>query len=508
MTLVPLRRRGYRFRIYLFAALMVLLVVVGSALTITVAWHSREVATLIVGKDFRAREIERSLIDLVLSMEYNRKHYTVLEKPEYREAFYRDATDFKEKLGVLASLGLSYPEQESIAALEQDLGAYLEEDPFRPGGYPAENEEITNAFLDRLRTLLTLNQEQIDSQIAEVGNMEQKTVRLSSLWAVFSVLLGGLLSVLLIRSITRPLGLLQKGTREIAEGRFSHRVYLPTRDELGRLANAFNEMAYQLEKLDEMKSDFMAIVSHELKTPLTSMTEAVELLRDETAGALSAKQRHLLDIAAQGIERLATLIDEILNLTKFEAGMIDINRTWCHYPSLVKEKIRIFELLAHKKRIRIETSFEPAEMPAIYADPEKLNQVLGNLLSNAIRFTPYGGNVSVRARYRTDTSAGSPTQWLEVRVSDSGEGIPREEWKKVFEKFYQIQDTSNRGGGSGLGLTISKHIVEAHGGSIWIEESSEKGTTFVFRLPQDPQRLEQQPDQVVSPAREPLPAAF
>lgn len=508
MRRIPLRHRGYRFRIYFFASLMVLLVVVGSALTIRIAWYSREVATLIVGKDFRAREIERALVDLVLSMEYKRKHYTVLEKPEYREAFYRDATDFKEKLGLLASLGLSYPEQESIAALERDLAAYLEEDPFGAGGYSAEDEESTNVFLERVRTLLTLNQEQIDSQMAAVRTMELKTVRLSGLWAVFSVLLGGLLSVLLIRSITRPLGLLQEGTREIAEGRFSHRVYLPTRDELGRLANAFNEMAYQLEKLDEMKSDFMAIASHELKTPLTSVSEAVELLREETAGALSAKQKHLLDIAAQGIQRLATLIDEILNLTRFEAGLIDVNPTWCDYPSLVQEKIRMFELLAHKKRIRIETSFEPAEMPAIYADTEKLKQVLGNLLSNAIRFTPYGGNVSIRARYCTDTRTGPPTKWLEVSISDTGEGIPREEWKKVFEKFYRIQDTSNRGGGSGLGLAISKHIVEAHGGSIWIEESSEKGSTFVFRLPQDLQHLQQKPVPAVSPAREPLTAAF
>jgi signal transduction histidine kinase len=314
------------------------------------------------------------------------------------------------------------------------------------------------------------------------------------LGAVIALLAAGLLSFLLIRSITRPIDLLRKGTQEIAEGKFTHRVDLDTKGELGDLADSFNDMAYQLKKLDDMKADFMALVSHELKTPLTSMKEAVGLMLEEAVGPISSKQKRLLMINADGIEKLTGFVEDILNLTTMEGGLTPLCLTRFDMQSLLKAKLDTFRLLADKKQIRLSATYKPDPLPPVVADEERLKQVLANLLNNAIFFTPHGGEIAFRvestpgkslpARVRETTRIESSKPWLKIEISDTGEGIPKEEWHRVFDKFYQIKKRSTQGNGTGLGLTIAKSIVEAHGGSIWVEDSSSGGTTFVLVLPQ------------------------
>ena len=276
-----LKNRGYRVRIYLFAGLMVYLVVTSLSFTVGVSWYSKQLFALMVEKDFKARETERTLVDLLVSMGSNRKKYFLLEKPEYKNMFREDSQSFRRQLSRLQELGLSEVEEPTFLELERQFEDYLQKDPFAAGEDPSSIESADlplDEFRHLVGHLLELNQERMDLRIMQMNRLEHRALQAVFLGGMVSLLAAGLLSFLLIRSITRPIDLLRMGTHKIAEGEFTHRVDLATKDELGELADAFNEMAYQLKRLDDMKADFIALVSHELKTPLTSMKEAVGLL--------------------------------------------------------------------------------------------------------------------------------------------------------------------------------------------------------------------------------------
>jgi len=221
----------------------------------------------------------------------------------------------------------------------------------------------------------------------------------------------------------------------------------------------------------------------------------VDLLLEEAVGPLGPKQRRLLEINAGGIQKLAEFVDDILNLTRMEAGLAPLHQTRFDLQRLVEERLDAFRFLAERKQISLSVTRHPDRLPRLLGDAGRLEQVLANLLNNAIHFTPRGGRIAVKVesvskrelpiRDRKTSKEDKTKQWLKFSISDSGEGIPQEEWKRVFDKFYQIEKTSNRGSGSGLGLAIAKYIVERHQGSIWVEASSKEGTTFAFALPKD-----------------------
>ena len=493
-----IKNSGYRPRVYLFAGFMVVLVVTSLAFTVGVSWYSKKLFALIVEKDFRARETKRNLVDLLASMDRNRKKYFLLEKSEYGRMFREDSRLFRRHLSRLEELVLSEVEESTFLELKRQFEDYLQKDPFVAGQPASAIESVSDLPLEQARhllgRLLELNQQRMDLRIRQMNQLEHRSLQVVFLGALLALSASGLLSFLLIRSITRPIDLLRKGTHKIAAGDFTHRVDLAVQDELGELADAFNEMAYQLKRLDDMKDDFIALVSHELKTPLTSMKEAVGLLLEEAVGPVSPKQKRLLHINAAGIEKLSGFVEDILNLTRMEGGLSPLYCTHFDMKMLLQEKLDTSRLLADRKQIRLSAAYEPDPLPPVFADAERLTQVFANLMNNAIFFTAHGGSVSLRvestnskslpARVKEFSKMESSRKWLKVEVSDTGEGIPREEWHRVFDKFYQIQKNSNRSSGSGLGLTIARQIVEAHGGSIWVEESSAQGTTFAFVLPQ------------------------
>ncbi len=487
--------KGYRLSVYMLAGLMVFLGVTSFIFTYGLSWYSRQIAVM-ASRDFEARDMERTLADLLLSMERNRKKAVLLEKPEYRELYEEDAERFTGKMGELETLLVSDEERRSWDRLRNLFDALIAQDAVP--GPDGETREIMNRLdpsLEEVQQLMFLNQIQMDLHLKQMDLLVEKTLKIGLSIVTGSILLAGILSFLLIRSITRPIRRLQKGTLEIAAGRFSHRVELPNQDELGDLADAFNEMANQLKKLDELKTDFIAIVSHELRTPLTSMKEAVELLEEEAVGPLTEKQRTLLKITASGIQKLSIFIDDILHLTTLEGGLVPMHGTRIDFQDLLGGKIEAFRLIADKKQIRLSAEFVPDPFPQVNGDAVRLRQVLANMLNNAIQHTAPGGEITVRVssrkgrslsnRVRVEPGRDMAKQWVQVRVSDSGVGIPREEWNRVFDKFYQIRGEKLRATGTGLGLSIAKNIVEAHKGLIWVENSSEEGTTLAFAIPQE-----------------------
>jgi signal transduction histidine kinase len=231
----------------------------------------------------------------------------------------------------------------------------------------------------------------------------------------------------------------------------------------------------RLRELDELKSDFLGNVSHELRTPLAAIQGFVDNLLDGITGPLTGKQRHYLIRVHDNVERLTRMVSDLLDLTRIEARKIELAPRAVDPGEWVAEAVEELRPLARARTIQV--ALEVAGCPPVWGDPDKLHQVLTNLLSNALKFTPPGGRVTV-------TAAPEPGGLARLAVHDTGLGIPPDQRERVFDKFYQLgRVDGGRPSGSGLGLTIARHLVDLHGGRVWVEDGPQGGSTFVVLLP-------------------------
>jgi PAS domain S-box-containing protein len=240
----------------------------------------------------------------------------------------------------------------------------------------------------------------------------------------------------------------------------------------------------RLKELDKMKSDFVSNVSHELRTPLTSIKGSVDNMLDGLTGSLNEKQVRYLTRIKSNTDRLSRLINDLLDLSRIEAGRVEVRPTTLPLIALAEEVAEQVKPLAAEKCIQIEVP-SPDPKVTVWADRDKVTQILMNLIGNAIKFTPQNGKVTVVLEKNGDDH-------VQVSIADTGPGILPEERNKIFSKFYQVANIEKlKPKGSGLGLAISKALVEMHGGKIWLESELGKGSTFYFTLPaQQPFKLE------------------
>jgi signal transduction histidine kinase len=260
--------------------------------------------------------------------------------------------------------------------------------------------------------------------------------------------------------------------------------------------NAKLQQAYdRLKELDRLKSNFLATVSHELRTPLTSIIGYSEMLREGMAGELGAEQREFVETIHEKGEQLLELIKGLLDLSKLESGTMSLRKRSVEVAPLIEDVAQTIAPVASKKGVELNVQIEGA-LPALWADPDRLRQVLLNLTENALKFTPQGGQVLLSASVTlldddADSDGDAPVVLLtsrrlavELRVADSGIGIPENERGRVFDAFYQVDSSSTREqGGTGLGLSIVKRLVDAHDGSVGIENNEPQGTVFVVTIP-------------------------
>ena len=230
----------------------------------------------------------------------------------------------------------------------------------------------------------------------------------------------------------------------------------------------------ELCRMDKLKSDFVATVSHELRTPLTVISEAMNLLRGEVVGALNPEQQECLMMAKRNIERLAKLVDDVLDLSKLEAGRLEIDPEKASLNQLLKNMVEFFRPVCAKKNLSLELKLE--QDVRVIADLDKTEQILTNLLNNSYKFTEAGGQITV--------TAGLNGGFAEISVEDTGMGISQPDQSRLFSKFTQVGNRYTRqSGGTGLGLYITKKLVEAQGGDITVESDPGKGTKITFTLP-------------------------
>jgi len=235
----------------------------------------------------------------------------------------------------------------------------------------------------------------------------------------------------------------------------------------------------QLSALDSLKDEFVSTVSHELRTPLTSIRGALGLLSSGLMGTMDAKAQNLLRIALTNTDRLVRLINDILDLERMESGRAPLQFRRCSLPELVQQAVDTMTAMADEAQVKLRIGVLPEGAPSSIffdGDPDRILQVLTNLLSNAIKFSPEGGTVQLEIE--------TPRERLLLKVADQGRGIPEDQLEKVFERFTQVDSSdARRRGGTGLGLTICRKIVQQHGGAIWIEQNPVQGVTVCVSLP-------------------------
>ncbi len=339
-----------------------------------------------------------------------------------------------------------------------------------------------------------------DEAYSGVLNLERRMVTIST-FAVIAVILA---AIIISRRITGPIKSLEEGAAGLLSGNFKP-IPVSSGNEIGKLTKIFDDTALELleirkkletkidiankdleqknkeliaaneelKKLDELKSDIISLVSHELKTPLSSIRISAEFLESEAKND-SQIQKEMLAIIIRNIDRLTRLINDILDLSKIDTGKMELQLERVDISEVVDTAIENNKLLSIKKNISITTDI-PDNISPVLADREKLIIVMNNLLENALKFTPDGGSIVLSAKDDTDS--------IEVRMKDTGIGIEKEKLEKIFDKFYQADSTSRRKfGGLGLGLSIAGGIIRAHGSEIRVESEIEKGSTFSFRL--------------------------
>jgi two-component system, NtrC family, sensor histidine kinase GlrK len=445
----------------------------------------KDISNSVITVNTSSEEIHAKLADALLSEIRYEKKFLILKDAELYNSFQKSREDFEHYLQGAMELSGSEKVRASLVRIRQlhdqyqtvfaeevehlKTGKKGDEDP-----YKEEKGKLGESIIEEIRTLRSLNEEDILDKVKSLSKAGASARTVAMTITAASLLLGILLAVFITRSITVPIFKMKKKTKEIAAGVFKADLELTSPPEIAELAADFNLMATKLKEVEKMKSDFFSLMSHELRTPLTSIKEGTNMFLEGVGGDVTEKQEKLLKIISEESNRLITLVNSLLDLSKTEAGMLAYNFTEVSLVPLIQKAVNEVLPLAESRSITIEKSIE--ELPVIRLDPERLLQVLRNLIGNALKFTPHGGAVNISARLNQGM--------VEVSVSDTGTGIPKEQLSMVFDKFQQVNfPGSDKSAGTGLGLAIVKHIIQKHGGTVWAESVLGRGSIFFFALP-------------------------
>lgn len=524
------------WRMTLGYLVVIFLVVAISAYSILSLNKINRLASSILSIDQQVTDLEKKMIDSLLAQAQNEQKYLVTRDASYLNLYLSQQQAFLENFARLAPL-LTTPEElvlkDKIQELYSLYSSRVEQlmnpssasstlspptasSPSTPpasstapnpisspstaliaSDHSADNsalpgsdpKTLVDELTASLKKLIALRQSIINSKMIELQQMGARSALIIQTLVAASLILGVILAFVITRSISRPLRQIEKMTEYIGKMNFDYQLDVHSPRELAQLAQSFSQMADRLKEIDEMKNNFISHVSHELRTPLTSINEASDLLLDRVGGEITSRQEHLLQIIKQCTQRLIKMVNNLLDLSKMEAGMMNYEFVRASINQIIRHSLEEINLLATKKNIRLEFQLDD-NLPPLKMDVEKMQEVMDNLLSNAIKFTPEGGTVRIEARLvrKKDRAPGSQealeASHLLVSVSDTGPGIPPEYQALIFEKFQGINTGQTaEGRGTGLGLSIASHIVKAHGGKIWVESTAGQGSTFSFCLP-------------------------
>lgn len=431
-----------------------------------------EVSSAIVNTNYDMDLAAQRMIQQLLSLEENRKRYEILQKDAYMEAFVSDLEDFGK---TLTSVLARHPEYKAAwAVLTSEYAELLARS--RDTGPKVLPDKTVARWLSILSEARQVNQQEMETRLNELADKSRAAERLGFFGLVASIALGVLGSVFIAYRLNLSLTEIRRGIRELGSGEPTRPVRVTTHDELGELAQAFNSMTTRLTEEERMRQDFIAMLSHEIRTPLTSIRESVDLVADGVFGEVNEKQRHFLDISRQEALRLTSLLERLMKVSSLEAQRLKLNTEPLDASTLARQALDRLQSTALAKGIELKAEL-PQDFVFVEADQEHVTQVLVNLLGNAIKFSPADSVVRISV---TPEPAGKSVIFC---VTDEGPGIPPEEQERIFLKYYREPSVRGSVDGLGLGLPIAKGIVEAHGGTLWLNSAAGCGSSFCFSLP-------------------------
>lgn len=379
----------------------------------------------------------------------------------------------------------------NIALVELETEAFARMNEKNPdAAYPLI---VSEQYHEYKTELYNLYRDWADIETEVVNLYRQKIIQntrrveiVNIAFGIIAVALGLLISFIIGRSITAPIKKLTRATEEIEKGNLGVRVDIRTGDELQELGEAFNDTTTALEKLDEerkqidaAKTRLLSITSHELRSPMTPMKAQLQMLETGQMGKIGEEQKESVSMVLRNLDRLDKIIVDFLEVSRMEAGRLKFDFKKTDLRESVNKVTEFMKGFMPEKKIEIITKI-PA-LPAIEADSDRFEQVLGNLVNNAIKFSKQNGKVEVHAELLKDKNK------ILFSVRDYGIGITKENQAKLFEPFFQAEQTIYREhAGTGLGLAICRGIVEAQNGKIWVESEPGKGSTFYFTIPMTP----------------------
>ena len=453
-------------KIFLATSLVLLALVVVAGWSLLAVQRVVEVNRAIITRSIPALQLESALTESMAALVRLESRYEVLEDRRYQDLWNARADQTAEGLARLDEL-VGPSERKRLAKVMAAFTRYRATANDQAGASAAASRTQRSLAQLKQATGQALKHAQLAAR-----RLERRTWRAVMLVLPFSLLALVAGTVALSLRMTRALARLSAATREVADGSFREPLVVRRNDEIGDLARAFNRMAERLQELDRLKEEFFSNVSHELRTPLTAIREATLLLRDRVPGPLAARQARLVDLISLSTERLLGLVNQILELARLRAGLIAIDRGWLDLDQLVDRALEELRPQAEARGVTLGRRGGP--VGRMRGDAERLLQVLVNLLGNAIKYTPNGGSVVVVVGEQRDR--------VEIAVEDTGVGIPADLLPRIFDRFWQADPAR---GGSGLGLTIVKGVVEAHGGQVQVESAEGRGTRFTVHLPRE-----------------------
>jgi signal transduction histidine kinase len=416
-------------------------------------------------------------------LETGRK-YAVSTDSGYASLYTAVAAEIDSSLAVLDTLSRGAPEAERVADLLSLWRAFQSEATEAVGADVPPVPLLANAVDDMKQAVIDVSNAARSSMRTEMGRAtrDQSRALTSALIVGAAALLAGLTIILLIiRSISGSLSRLSTATKRVAEGEFDHRLDSAHDEEFRELARNFDAMVSRLGEVDQLKRNFLSGISHDLKSPLASIKDALQLLLDEVPGPVNEKQERIMRLGLASGDRLSSMISDLLMLAQLESQVVEYQFRPTDLADITRQAVERLE--SRLAQAGVVAELEAPESLVVDCDEARVSQVIENLLDNALKFSPSGSTLSVEV---ASSPANGAREEARLMVSDEGPGVPDQDKTAIFERFAQSGEPAGSAGGVGLGLTICREIVAAHDGRITVEDRPGGGSTFLVSLPARP----------------------
>jgi len=435
-------------------------------------------AKIILTSNVRIQELARLLQAIIQDENGYAGKYLVSNDETYFSLFVETSTQVDQNLNLLLEKQSSPEDRSLIYSMQKahdTLVAHMLKENKKKSKTNINQKEIRQKniaiLLNSLDILISKNHSSIEKKMVRIESITARSVQVALLLIAGTLFAAITAALIITRTITRPIGDLIKGTEQIAHGKFE-KIPVSSHDEIALLADAVNDMSAKINDINELRTQMMQQISHELKSPLQAMQSAHDILK--VSNSVKDSQIRMLDVFDRGIDKIATFSRQYLDLSKIESGVMQYNMELSDLPEIVESVVDETKLIAASKNINLKLEFDA--VPRIMVDPEKVSIIINNLISNAIKYTPEDGKVVV--------SIGPCDLGIQVTVQDSGIGINPDEIPNIFERFYQASNINKIArSGSGVGLAIVKAYTEGHGGKITVESNPDQGSLFKVEFP-------------------------